>query len=817
MDHSSDQFPATKKARDLLKLIRLNRLGLLKQYKSPTGQPAPKVSNPHLTNSHLAQASAEQLESTIRLRIDGGEQWSGLSNLAKELMHKFPTEQRAVWLFEMAFVNGTKERALELFSEYSTQFPLFYFKLHKSIRSVVSQKLWNGKQKQKFQETLLKRESFENLSPEECMLIIVSRVEKNQGDSAFQLFNQYDSSLIATMKKSGHLYNLNLGYFYLTLARKAIVHKNYVDAKEFLEHIPFTDPNYTMALRILESIQPNLRGSRGGELLRSLLKESDPYKKIIILKKQLDFIRSHAQITLGAMSDLDKALSQLSEIFEPDVMVWKDLSKTLWSYRDLVTQLPSVLGIFTDNLTNFEAAELQIAIWSTLTHSSSFEEGIEKYYVCIASIHNFVASTTNLEARLWDMRRRFFFDQRHQVPKGLPSWNDVIFAALNHVNRSRILTEPERKFKRSVLQVAVSGTILKPSEIENYLSVSERPNALAMDAFRSWARHKGNADLEAKILQKVALNRHYTNKDLGSFWNLACRKNDHDLAWRCASILISRDAAIERLVLAWKISGEKRSEYALTQPNPIALEACLFGFDQSERRLAEALLQVGPRVPELLGIMKNQATAFKPIAYPKYTSRYRLDQFLNKLGWLAQPKTQELLISSVVHPEVQCFTRVMPSNDWSQLLALVIERLGVQTWGWNLADLASEIDHCISRYSSRLAHKKGDSKVEKWIRKLSPEQRSAFYSLRNLARELDPERVRTILTQLICRLTTVMYQDHYQALKSLQVMRVPLAVIWKFETWLLSNEYTNARRSLATNIALPVTTSLRSLKSIVIE
>ena len=54
------------------------------------------------------------------------------------------------------------------------------------------------------------------------------------------------------------------------------------------------------------------------------------------------------------------------------------------------------------------------------------------------------------------------------------------------------------------------------------------------------------------------------------------------------------------------------------------------------------------------------------------------------------------------------------------------------------------------------------------------------------------------LASFLCRLATVIYQNHFMALTSLQAMRAPVGIIWDLETFILGESYSDIRMKLQT-------------------
>ena len=66
----------------------------------------------------------------------------------------------------------------------------------------------------------------------------------------------------------------------------------------------------------------------------------------------------------------------------------------------------------------------------------------------------------------------------------------------------------------------------------------------------------------------------------------------------------------------------------------------------------------------------------------------------------------------------------------------------------------------------------------------------------------------------VCRLATVIYQNHHMALTSLQAMRAPVGVIWDLETFLLGDGYSDIRLKLQSQSRVLVPNALKRLTTI---
>jgi hypothetical protein len=192
------------------------------------------------------------------------------------------------------------------------------------------------------------------------------------------------------------------------------------------------------------------------------------------------------------------------------------------------------------------------------------------------------------------------------------------------------------------------------------------------------------------------------------------------------------------------------------------------------------------------------------------------DRLLNGLSWLAVPKKRYLFSgeSALGATPVPAFMQKLPANPWAILVAKLAERLGANAYGFKLSRLAVQTQDLIPRIAARQDLKRHSGKIAKWLKELTAEQRAAWTDLSALTRGYEDAEAEDALAMFICRLATLMLQNHHLALTSLQAMRANATVIWDLERFIVSDAYSDLRKNLETQSRVPVPNALARLSTI---
>jgi hypothetical protein len=160
------------------------------------------------------------------------------------------------------------------------------------------------------------------------------------------------------------------------------------------------------------------------------------------------------------------------------------------------------------------------------------------------------------------------------------------------------------------------------------------------------------------------------------------------------------------------------------------------------------------------------------------------------------------------------FGKLVAFNEWSYVVCTLIDRMGLSAWSWDFERLGYKVKEVLPDLGSRIRAKKLPSKVLKWMRNLNPQQRSAWNELAIFATKSDGQWWNEDLAKIVCRIATVIYPNHQQALETLQGINAPLWLIGDLEKWIVSPQTSQLRGKyrLASQVLVPE--SLKKLPTI---
>lgn len=160
---------------------------------------------------------------------------------------------------------------------------------------------------------------------------------------------------------------------------------------------------------------------------------------------------------------------------------------------------------------------------------------------------------------------------------------------------------------------------------------------------------------------------------------------------------------------------------------------------------------------------------------------------------------------------------VMPANAWSSIVVQLADRLGIYAWHWKLSFLQQQIDDLIPKLAYRQGLRAYSSKVARWLKGLTPEQRTSWQDIANVSKLLSDQQASDTMARFLCRMATVIYQNHFLALSSLRTMRADLPIVHDLEHWILSEDYSQMRQKLGMSSRVPIPVSLARIERVTLR
>ena len=679
-------------------------------------------------------------------------------------------------LVELAFLHGNSDDVREMLQFLAMSGKNFYLHINAAVRERL---LSLGNEGSPLADILLLHRNHETLTAAERFYVLQLLGKLDVPSELLVYFEQHRALLLGVAQAQRH----DIDELYLTLG-KAALQTGYLDGcRKFLHHINPQSQAYRTALRIL-LIPPAKDASN--RVLQGILAEQKWENRLTLLDSYLTDAAHNNPLSDKDRPALNAVLSDPLALLPKTTAAWTALSQVLVRHRTQLRHYPDLYRVFVQNRELFHGAGLDTALWSAFLTLEA-EDDRHRLLRGIAHIHHYVNCGSSNEKALWLAKTILLELGETEL------WQRLHAEALRYVQQAKIIPIAQRQRMLTQLRVACHGRELAISEVREYLPLST--SRYVLTELETAMREQNSTALELNIIWRKANLAHLQNCDLDRIWALAIKLSWVDLAWRAATILNARQALHPRVRGVWQASGEKRSTYPLLWKEEM-VKFCTAGFAADEQKFLTAFFSIAAMIPSLFARLDPQARKYRRPAVRDDKQRQQIETFLNAIPQLA-PSARRYYFSSdgmlARNQQIPLFIRNMPNTVWSVLFARLAERLSLNLWSWQLSVLIGLVEKVLPRFITR---SKITTRGLRWLRNLNPQQRHAWNTFMATAVRISDPRAEELLGTYLCRLTTCMYQNHYQALLSLQLMSAPLSYMWGLEKFMLAEQYFHLRQQL---------------------
>ncbi len=502
-----------------------------------------------------------------------------------------------------------------------------------------------------------------------------------------------------------------------------------------------------------------------------------------------------------------------------------ELTSLLCLHGQLAAQLPGYWEFYRQQITRFHGPFIESTLWGGFLGAVPPSPATEQhYYEGIAKLHVFLARpASGEETLLWEAGSAI---SAAKLPE-LPDWTLLLAWAEGICEQSAFYQEQERRKIRWQLRLAHPSARISLATAQGYLEEVYPANPHSLARLLDLATHRDTskgveAALELQVRLRRAESSHLTNADLLHLWQLANAEGQVDLAWRVVTLAERRGLLGEYLHCLWEISGEYRQNYPSFSANPDKhFIPWTSGCAPDKTALLKAFTIVGSSLPYLarvslgLSISRPSLLSFPGVKTDKTRSlltRFEHPQWRNyryQASATANLGKKTAAASAELFPwPVQAY-----QSNWRGVLEQVLSILGFPAWQWRISKLQEALSSFRGKRRPRwqqfyqelfASHEQG---AVKWLTSLSAEERHAWHQLQHLTSTLGPadeEELQNSLFCFACRVATMVYPHHQQALISLQAMEVPLPCLWDFEVWIVSPAYSRWREEMQLSAELSI-------------
>ena len=680
-------------------------------------------------------------------------------------------------LVELAFLHGKSNDVQEMLKFLALSGKDFYLHINATVRERLLPR--DGSEDSPLGDILLLHRDSEALTAAERLYILQLLGRLDVPSELLVYFEQHRALLLSAAQTQ----RCDLDALYLMLG-KAALQTGYLDGcRKFLHHINPQSQAYRTALRIL-LIPPAKDASN--RVLQSILAEQKWENRLTLLDSYLTDAAHKNPLSDKNRPALNAVVSDPLALLPKTTAAWTALSQVLVRHRAQLRNYPDLYRVFRQNSEIFYGAGLDTALWNAFLTLKA-EDDRHRRLCGIAHIHHYINCGSDNEKALW-LAKTILVELGE-----MELWQRLHAEALRYVQQAKIIPLAQRQRMLSQLKVACHGRDLALSEVQAYVPLST--SRYVLTELEAAMRSQQATALELDIIWRKANLAHLQNRDLDRIWALALKLGWVDLAWRTATVLNARQALHSRVRGVWQASGEKRSTYPLLWKEE-AVKFCTAGLRADEQKFLTAFFSIAAMIPALFARLDPRARRYRRPARRDDKQRQQIETFLDAIPQLA-PSAHSYYFSSdgmlARNQQLPLFIRNMPDTVWSMLFARLAERLSLNLWSWQLSVLMGLIDKVLPRFITR---SKITTRGLRWLRDLRPQQRLAWNMFVATAACISDPRAEELFGTYLCRLTTCMYQNHYQALLSLQLMSAPLSYIWGLEKFILAEQYFHLRQQL---------------------
>jgi hypothetical protein len=819
--HQSDPLALTRISRwahlapDSLSIVQ-NELAVALGFKpAPTNSglreaPIEKYSLSDLTTTGSG-AKEDLLGKKIRHVVNSGAPWHVVSELLWQRFNDDQTPEIAAHFLETAFVHSNQSDTLEIFSHImSTGLNGFYWHLHPRLRDFLVEHAPDSNLDQLYWIIAKERDATKLSGVEQAYIFLRLSMTPDKS-AAWNYFRRNKIKILEVFEKSKRFGMTHQQIIYRVgelASRLGLLE----ESRELLQHLfKGNNPQKHASLEARENFDNSSvtsdRGNHGSYVL-AIESANSWQERLAMINDYCDVFLKTGKTTNPSPPALDMLVKSILQWVPESVDAWRGVGDLLVRFRNLSSQLPNLFSTFTEAAVQFYPAEIDAALWSAALNNSP-STPLETFIHCTALLHRYVTNPSLGEDLLWKSYTAF-----HEIGASSPlmpwSWRDLMKKSIRWAEQTQTLSDKDSSRVLAALGLAVGGSFSNKDAMSKYCALCTPLPLTLLDGLSRSTEITNHAKIAAGQIITLGFTKPLTNDELVNLWYLAVRNPSPDLAWRTASVLAARDALPTSIKPAWEISGERRAAYTPITITAKEIECALSQLSTPSQLMGQALCTLGTKLNEYLLISgdASRATATlvgTPAIEQKIAKAVKESLVLPKPTKHVFEPSGIQMVPSTAAP----LAHAIVSSPWIFAARLLAERLSVPAWGWNVNELQTHAKEILPLIGKKPSWRT-QIKRAKWLTSLNSQERSAWSALVKCTHDDDLGTTSTDLLKFICRLALILYPSHVLALKTLQQIRMPIAIIQDLEWFILSDHWSALREHHKNMVTLSVPPSLRN-------
>lgn len=830
MSSGNDKTGASPSLRNKLALTRISRwhglsdeamafvrselLASLGLESSPADVPATVANVPSLNENTMPLSDQEpstddsQIGAQIRHLVSSGAPWHVIFSLMWSDYKKNPNLIKAARILETAFVEASPSETIQIFAQLMTSGQKgFYWYLHPSLRDFIIEHAPQQYLDQLYW-TIAKEKDDAKLSGIEMTYIFLRVATSSDKTAAWMYFRRHQERILSSFTRTRH-FGMTREQLIFRSGELALSLGYSSDAKDLFGKLPQGTDEREVALQLMLRFESSTVDRERNSYFIQIENSRSWEERLALITSFCETTRRLGGHADPNRSALDLLVKSLLKWIPKNPEAWRAAGDFIVRNRDLIDLLPSLFQPLLDQSVIFHGPDIDGALWNAsqnIKPTNTKESNIH----AVALLHKYVTNPRLGEDLLWSSHDTMKLLEASRIT--LPwSWRDLIKTARQWINESTILAERDRKRAAAALRLATEGSFANKDTIESYLAhCTSIPEILLIDIARN-ALASNNAEFALAMLTRTGLKRHFTNNQLFQMWNLATQSKSPDLAWRIATVLVSRDVLPESIKSSWDISGEHRSQYQASALSEQDISAALIELSVEGKKLILALCTVGAKINEL-ALMSEPGSHNTPGLSGSSVPEKAIIGALKESTVLSKASKSIIELTGIhMIPEVAApFAQAIITSPWLFAFRAITERLSINSWGWNIEILRKNAKTVLP-FIGRDATGKSSAKVNKWLSSLTSSERSAWNDLLVCTQDTNHDLLVIEIVKFACRLAVILYPSHLNALKTAQQLRPTLEILRDLEWFVMSDALTSVRKRQGTAARIAIPDSIKKI------
>ena len=762
----------------------------------PNDHQAPTPSHPHYSLQ-------------LKAKINQGAPWGELKPILKQWWLIEPNVALSAKILELSYVWSGATSLLEVLNWFDDLSGWQH--LHAAIRDDILLKHYEQPQCSHLMAHLETAAFKPWLLGSERLITFIRAYQHKNTSLVFKLYNRFAQELKETLDKTRPKLNFTAGEFKYAVAL-ARLEQGYVDdALHMVRTILPSESAYQLAhklkRRILAHQNNRKQSSIHTQITTQVISPTDWPQKEQALRHYFETIRTHP-------SRSSAIIPTLNELLAKDALIPMDHSGSLsryvgmcLEYFDLYEHLPNITWVLHKNAYVFHSPTIDGAIWNHFINDPSPESPFQLWQG-VALFHRFIAWGPDAHNALWEAYHLMQSPHAHPDDYVIDvDFKSLKKAGLSHLSTSPIHNPTHSKIMQAMCDLCAPNHNLTASQIEGYLQTVPRPPYSILNRLWQIANARQTGELSQKIIHAMIQNNYICTNQLKYYLSTIMQSRQTDLGWRIITVLRSRAEVLPLIEQLWQVSGENRKIYHMIPFGVADLARVLTTrMNSSSWKVFCALLTMGYRIPELIAHASYRHESSRWRSPEKNTLEARILSGLSEYSWLHKPNKR--VAEQAAHPYAAL--GIVESQHWiltpfSCCVSYLLEFLGLISLNGDLLKLNALISLTTTPDAHLTKQNPTQKSCIKWYRALSQEQRIAWLDICRIIRDKVSVDISQDILKLTIRLALIMLPAHFEAMQTLQQLKMPLVYLRDLEAFILSDAYTQFRinQNITHQVPLP--------------